>query len=533
MPAGPERGRWRGAAFVALVTALLVLPLLGQRFVGTTDEARFILYAREALAQGALFDVRLRGKFFREKPPLYAWAIAALSLPRGRVTEATAHLPVALGAIGASVFTFLLGDRLFTRRAGLWAGLVLATTFGFFRHSQIFLPEMIVLAFATAAAYWFWRAMEEPPGRGARVLFYVALALALYAKGPLGLLPFLVGAIWLWSQRGPRALTRLWSPLGLLLFVAITLTWVVPFLLLGTGTYAHTVLWQDWLLAYGSGPGSAVPRGLTDALGFFTPWILLIPLVLRRAVPERRDPTVAYALLSWGVPLGMVLMSAHFRTRYLLASAPGFALLIAWWADAHAAERTPSGRVIAWAALAAMAAVTLSVAWPGRAPLRAALGIPQFGGAVVPLVLAGWGLALALWAGLNGGRATVLIGGVTAATVVFLAYGTWLHTTRFSDTADIPRLAGRLEAYARGGEAGVLFETGWLEVDYYLGRPLREIPTRHELEGYLARTGGPVLTNESTWNGIRANLSPRVRVLERVPARGRTFVILGWSRDVQ
>ena len=193
MPAGPERGRWRGAAFVALVTALLVLPPLGQRFVGTTDEARFILYAREALAHGALFDVRLRGKFFREKPPLYAWAIAALSLPRGRVTEGTAHLPVALGAIGAAVFTFLLGDRLFTRRAGLWAGLVLATTFGFFRHSQIFLPEMIVLAFATAAAYWFWRAMEEPPGRGARVLFYVALALALYAKGPLGLLPFLVG----------------------------------------------------------------------------------------------------------------------------------------------------------------------------------------------------------------------------------------------------------------------------------------------------------------------------------------------------
>jgi 4-amino-4-deoxy-L-arabinose transferase-like glycosyltransferase len=516
---------------VALVTAILVLPPLGQRFVGTTDEARFILYAREALAQGALFDVRLRGKFFREKPPLYAWSIAALSLPRGRVTEGAAHLPVALGAIGAAVFTFLLGDRLFTRRAGLWAGLVLATTFGFYRHSQIFLPEMIVLAFATAAAYWFWRAMEEPPGRGALVLFYVALALALYAKGPLGLLPFLVGAIWLWTRHGRAALRRLFSPLGLLLFVAITLTWVVPFLLLGSGTFAHTVIWQDWLLAYGSGPGSALPRGLTDALGFFAPWILLVPLVLGRAIPGRRSPAVMYALLSWVLPLALVLMSAHFRTRYLLASAPGFALLIAWWADAHAARRTRTGRVIAWAALAAMAAATLVVAWPGGAPPRVAAGLAEFGWAALPLVIAGWGLALALWVGLKGGRETILVGGVTLATVALLVYGTWLHIARAADTADIPRLAGRLEAHARGGEVGVLAETGWLEVDYYLGRPLREISSTTELEAYLARTGGPVLTNESTWSGIRNTLSSRIRVLERVTARGRTFLLLGWSRD--
>ena len=57
---------------------------------------------------------------------------------------------------------------------------------------------------------------------------------------------------------------------------------------------------------------------------------------------------MAYALLSWLVPLVIVLMSAHFRTRYLLASAPGFALLIAWWADAHGAARHGAGRVIAW-----------------------------------------------------------------------------------------------------------------------------------------------------------------------------------------
>jgi 4-amino-4-deoxy-L-arabinose transferase-like glycosyltransferase len=520
--------RGGAAALVALVTAVLVLPPLGQRHVGTTDEARFALYAREALARRAFFDVRLRGKLFREKPPLYAWTIAAFSLPGGRVTETTAHLPIALAAIAATALTTLLGDRLFTRRAGLWAGLALATTFGFFRHSQIFLPEMLVVAFATAAAYCFWRSVEQPPGRGALVLFYGALALALYAKGPLGLLPLLVAALWLGRSRGARALTGLWSPGGLLVFAAITLTWVVPFLRFGGGTYAHTVIWQDWLLAYGSGPGSAALRGLGDAIGFFAPWVAILPLVVWRAVAARRTPAVAYALLSWAVPLLIVVMSAHFRTRYLLASAPGFALLVGWWADAHGRTRTAPRRVTAWAALVGAAALGGLALLPVFAPLRARVDLPEFGWAVLPLALAAGALALALWGGLERGRPALLVGGVTGAAVVLLAYGTWLHNTRLGDSGDIPRLAARLDAHARGGEAGVLFETGWLEVDYYLGRPLHEIRDERELEAYLARAGRPVLTNESTWNGIRARRSPRVRVLERVTARGKAFVILGW-----
>ena len=50
-PAGLCRGRLHGVLLVAVVTALIVLPSLGQRIVATTDEARFVLYAREVLAQ--------------------------------------------------------------------------------------------------------------------------------------------------------------------------------------------------------------------------------------------------------------------------------------------------------------------------------------------------------------------------------------------------------------------------------------------------------------------------------------------------
>ena len=526
------RSRLRTALIVAAVTALTVLPTLGHRVVATTDEARFVLYAREVLTQHRLFDVRLRGAFFREKPPLYAWIIAAFSLPGGRVTEATAQAPIALAAIAAAVFTCFLGRRLFNPRVGLWAGLALATTFGFFRHSQILLPEMLVIAFATLASYWFWRAMEAPSDRRTRALFYVALAFALYAKGPLGLLPLLVGAIWLWGRDGLRTMiVRLWSPLGLFLFAVITLTWVVPFLAMGGETYVHTVMWQDWLAAYtGGGPGRSLRRGASDALGFFAPWIVLVPLVLNRAVKAYRTPAVAYALLSFAIPLLSVLMSAHYRTRYLLAATPGLALLVAWWADVHGAERTTLGRTIAWVGLAGIAAATALATLPGLGDVRISLQIPELSPTLMPILFLGWVLALSLWVGLRRGRPALLVGGVTGAMVLLLFYGSWLDRTHFSIDSDVPRLAARLEAYSRGGEAGVFHESGWLEIDYYLGRPLHEIWLDDELDRYLERTHQPVLASEATWRLIKDS-HRRVRTLEHVKVRGKSFVILGWSPE--
>jgi hypothetical protein len=113
---------------------------------------------------------------------------------------------------------------------------------------------------------------------------------------------------------------------------------------------------------------------------------------------------------------------------------------------------------------------------------------------------------------------------------MLLVYGTWLERTRFSDDGEVPQLAARLEVYSRGGgEPGVLRESGWLEVDYYLGRPLHEIWSDDDLEAFLERTHQPVLASEAAWKEIQDRRSPRIRVLERLTMRRRSFVILGWS----
>ena len=138
------------AALVAAFAALLVLPPLGQRFIASGDEARFAVLAQDMLTRGTWFDARVRDQRYRNKPLLYPWAIKLLSMPRGRVTETTAQLPIAVAAVAAVFFATLLGQQLFSARAGAIAGLVTATSYGFFAHSQLLLPDMLVVALGLA-----------------------------------------------------------------------------------------------------------------------------------------------------------------------------------------------------------------------------------------------------------------------------------------------------------------------------------------------------------------------------------------------
>src|SRR5262249_36907497 len=179
-----------------------VAPPMGRRILATADEARYSLLARDMLARGVWFDLHYRGMLYRNKPPLYPWSIAATSWNGARVTEATAQAPVVLASIGAVLSTFLLGDRLFGRQVGVWAALILVTTAGFLHLSQLLLPDMLVLCFATLAGYAFWR-MASDPSPWSAVIFYAAVALAVFAKGPAGLVPVVAAAVWLVTEYGP------------------------------------------------------------------------------------------------------------------------------------------------------------------------------------------------------------------------------------------------------------------------------------------------------------------------------------------
>ena len=97
------------ALLIALIATVLLVPRLGHRQIIGSHEAVFPIVARDIVERGAWMDAQLRGVPYRNKPPLYPWSIAALSWPRGRVTETTAGIPVVAAAIGIVVALCLLG----------------------------------------------------------------------------------------------------------------------------------------------------------------------------------------------------------------------------------------------------------------------------------------------------------------------------------------------------------------------------------------------------------------------------------------
>ncbi len=509
-----RRGRIWGALSVAAIAALFVLPTLGQRVITISHEARFALLARDMIERGVWFDAQIGGELYRNKPPLYPWSIVLFSLPRGQVTEATAQAPVALAAIAAVVFTFLLGQRLFGRRAGLWAALILVSSYDFFALSQLNVPDMLVVAFTAAAGYAFWRAVAEPPARGALVAFYASLALGVFAKGPVGLLPLLVGAVWIWTEHGPRGLGRLWSPSGIGLFAAVTGAWLGAFLASGSQSFVEKVLWTDWLAWYFSLPRWIDLKRLVVEGGIgFLPWTLVLPLPFAYLGRAWRSPSARFALLFFTVPVVLIALSHNSRARYLIPLYPAAALLIAWWADTQGAVRTRVGRALAGISLVVVLAL---VAAPGWVKASDVYYVAQYSWKSLPVIAAEMLVGVALFWGLWAGRPRRMIPVVAGAMLIVLAYGNWLYNDWVNHTRDFRGFAADLASQARGTDAAVFSGRRFYQIDFYLGRQLPWIKSLEEFNEYVARPERPVVAvNAHRWEEVQGRISPDLQVLQK------------------
>jgi 4-amino-4-deoxy-L-arabinose transferase-like glycosyltransferase len=516
---------WR-AVLVAAFAALLVLPPLGQRVIASGDEARFAVLAQDMLARGTWFDARVRDQRYRNKPLLYPWLIKLVSMPGGRVTQTTVQLPVAMAAVAAVFFTTLLGQQLFTAAGGVGAGLITGTSYAFFAHSQISLPDMLVVACGLAALCAFWAAVSHPPGTRALAAFYVALALGVAAKGPMGLLPVPVVVAWLLSQEGVRGLRRLVSRLGVAAFVGVTAVWLLPYLFAGSRSFAHGVVWDDWLAWYLGGPRPMkILNMLLEGAKGFIPWTTLLVLPLLAIRHQWRDARVRFAFLAWILPLTIVLLSQNHRARYLLPTYPAAALLIAWWFDRHGMER--SRAVVVVAALSVVGAlVALAVfAMPWMNPMEREL-VDRFwlkAGAMAAgtLVLAGY----ACWALLSG-RPRALIGGVAIGMAALLTGGVQMYDSWVNRGQDYPGLAALVERYAQGGPVGISGGR-FFSVDFYLGRALTRLRTLPEFDAWLGRPDRPlVVVSGRAWSLMRGGARQDVEVLDTILVRTHLMFLL-------
>lgn len=138
---------------------------------------------RTMLTSGDWVTARIDGVLYLEKSPLIYWLIAITYKLFG-VHDWAARIPVALSAIGLAWLTAAFGKWAFGKRAGFYAGLVMATCIGVWLFTRILLPD-VMLTFTIALAMWaFLRALdeEEKHPRAWAYVFAASLGVGLLLK---------------------------------------------------------------------------------------------------------------------------------------------------------------------------------------------------------------------------------------------------------------------------------------------------------------------------------------------------------------
>lgn len=350
-----------GRRAVLALAALLFFWQLGGHDLWAPDEPYFAEGAREMVVDGEWAVPHVNGKMTTDKPPLFSWLIALFSLPLGTVTPFTARLPSALAALGTLALTMRLGALFFGPRTAVLAGFVLSTTYLFWEKARWSQTDSL-LCFLIWVALSAFESHRSGDGRSLRagLLFWLAAALAVLDKGPVGmLLPLGISLVLLATDR-ELGRWRSFAPVaGPLLFLAVVGSWMVLATVGGGGEYSVWGALEEHFLERGAHgmhherPVWYFAKALPPSL---LPWTALVPGALVLAW-RRRGRADRFLLVAALFVVLFFTVSTEKRELYALPAVPALALMVAalvaavcgWDEPPGASRRTPDRR---WVALA-------------------------------------------------------------------------------------------------------------------------------------------------------------------------------------
>ena len=298
-----------------------------------------------------------------DKPPLTYWCQVASYRVFGENAFA-ARLPSALAAALTALVILAWGRRLQLGRAGFWAAIIFTLCLQTFLHAKAAVADMWLVFFMTLA-HWVgyellrdrfggtWRSVVIRPD-GLRIwwwLFYLALACAFLAKGPIGWMPLGTVALMQFLRPAEHFARRFLFVRGILLMLALVALWGVPALLRTHGEFLQIgigqhVVGRSFGTMQGHGGKSILTALLSLPFYFFTiflsfaPWSWKLPWLTRRLWQER-DALDLYLIAGSAVILVVFTIVKTKLPHYILPAFPLLALLLArHWLESPASERT-------------------------------------------------------------------------------------------------------------------------------------------------------------------------------------------------
>ncbi|MGC8640410.1 MAG: ArnT family glycosyltransferase, partial [Isosphaeraceae bacterium] len=475
---------------VGLLAGLIFLGSLGTLELWGKREQRASAEALDTVENGHWLVANIQGRPRLEKPPLPRWVAAALMTLTGRRDEWIVRLPAALSGLATVALIHALGREMGGRKLGLTAAIILCTT-GLFvselRQAGNDGPLGLCTTLALYAAWrrigagghwaggsecgWAmgsgqWAANAKCEMRHAKIqdrksqirilhlpfriphlpfrvphsafTFPLALGLGFLCKGPIILLlvgvtvvPYLVSRrVGVWA-----GLRQLVDPLGLALFLGLSLAW--PVLVVDRDPQAFGV----WITEMGQKTG-VLPIGHQyreglglDLLVLALPWPVLatagvvLPLLPNRGIRLPWRPGAVLFTWWWSIGnLAMLSFWAVAKPNYYVPCLPGLALLAAFsWLRLCRVAREPlvsRPRRLARGLLLLQCLILLACGIGAPIVSGSFLSAPPDGWLFLIMVLAVCGVALGIWIWLRGNDVLALLPFAAACAFgVVIGYG--------------------------------------------------------------------------------------------------------------
>src|SRR5438876_9453174 len=180
------------------------------------DEPRFAEASREMIERGDYIVPRFNNQLRLDKPPLVYWAQTASYRVFGQ-NDFAARFPSAFAAALTALSIFAWGSRIRSperssvsqaqigeARVGFWAAIIFTVSLQTFLHAKAAVADMWLVLFVTLAHWAGYELLRDRLSNSEHQtsniergtffwwwIFYLSLAFAFLAKGPIGWMPLL------------------------------------------------------------------------------------------------------------------------------------------------------------------------------------------------------------------------------------------------------------------------------------------------------------------------------------------------------
>jgi len=339
----------------------------------SADEPRVAEIGREMALTGNWAVPTLNQKPFLEEPPLYYSFLALTFKVFGGASDQMARIPSAFFALASIVAVFFIANFLFGPQVALLSGIILATTFEYFRVSHWVLVDSTLTFFVICTMGLFIKGYLSENNRKklfCYILLYISCTLAFFTKGFIGVvMPGLSIITFLILDRNLKEILRMRLWLGILIFIILAFPWFFALWHQGGMKYLSDYVISNQLLRFlpasmagsisgkfFSGHRNPFYYYLYQFPAAFFPWSILIVPALSYAFSktgQRRGPSEKGRLLAkcWFFAVFILLSIASTkRTLYLLPIFAPFAMITALYINYSLSSQPLNkiGKIFVW-----------------------------------------------------------------------------------------------------------------------------------------------------------------------------------------